>query len=403
MMAAGHVADIREAFDRWLGRDRPAFVPRTGASPEEVIHILHRAGALVSLAHPGRTRIDGRIPALRDAGLDALEVYHADHDEGLVARYAAMASDLGLLRTGGSDFHGDPARTVSNPVAPPSPRASGNGCWRRGIGMPSADPVVRLAGVVKDYRGLRPLRVARLELHAGESCALLGFDQVTAEVLVDLITGATVPDSGLVEVFGQPTSAIADADAWLVSLDRFGLLSERAVLVEQFTAEQNLILPLSLNLERVADELRARVRRITEEVGLPGATSNSRLAGCRRSTGPACGSAVRWRSTRRCCWPSTRAPRCRRTIHRSSRLTCLGSSGGADSPPCSSLPTPVRGGRGGAGPHPAAGDRPPRAHIRLATLVFLTHGIRTDLARRLSASGPPLEWNLMALRPGSFW
>jgi predicted ABC-type transport system involved in lysophospholipase L1 biosynthesis ATPase subunit len=138
--------------------------------------------------------------------------------------------------------------------------------------MSSADPVVRLAGVVKEYRGLRPLRVDRLELHPGESCALLGFDQVTAEVLVDLITGATVPDSGLVEVFGQPTSAIADADAWLVGLDRFGLLSERAVLVEQFTAEQNLILPLSLNLERVADELRTRVRRITDEVGLPGAT-----------------------------------------------------------------------------------------------------------------------------------
>jgi 3',5'-nucleoside bisphosphate phosphatase len=122
MMAAGHVAGVREAFDRWLGRDRPAFVPRTGASPEEVIHILHRAGALVSLAHPGRTRIDGRIPALRDAGLDALEVYHSDHDERLVARYAAMASDLGLLRTGGSDFHGDPVYGVEPGGATLPPR-----------------------------------------------------------------------------------------------------------------------------------------------------------------------------------------------------------------------------------------------------------------------------------------
>jgi ABC-type lipoprotein export system ATPase subunit len=134
--------------------------------------------------------------------------------------------------------------------------------------MPVPDPIVRLTGVVKDYRGLRPLRVASLELRPGDAYALLGFDQVTAEVLVDLITGAIVPDNGAVEVFGQPTSAITDVDGWLASLDRFGLLSDRAVLVEQFTAEQNLILPLSLNLERVPDEVRDRVRRTAGEAGL---------------------------------------------------------------------------------------------------------------------------------------
>ena len=61
---AGHVADTREAFDRWLGSDGPAFVPRPGSSPEVVIGIIHRAGGLASLAHPGRTRIDSRIKAL---------------------------------------------------------------------------------------------------------------------------------------------------------------------------------------------------------------------------------------------------------------------------------------------------------------------------------------------------
>jgi putative ABC transport system ATP-binding protein len=137
------------------------------------------------------------------------------------------------------------------------------------IVMPRDEPLVRLSGVTKEYRGLRPLRVARLELRAGESFALLGFDEVTAEVLVDLITGATVPDSGEVEVFGQTTSAITDAETWLVSLDRFGLLSDRAVLVDQFTAEQTLILPLSLNLERVSDELRDRVRQLAADVALP--------------------------------------------------------------------------------------------------------------------------------------
>jgi predicted metal-dependent phosphoesterase TrpH len=113
MIAAGYVADTREAFDKWLGRDLPAFVPRTGPSPEAVIETIHRAGGLASLAHPGRTQIDPRIAALRDAGLDALEAYHSDHDAAAVDRYHRMAVGLGLLVSGGSDYHGDPAHAVS--------------------------------------------------------------------------------------------------------------------------------------------------------------------------------------------------------------------------------------------------------------------------------------------------
>jgi predicted metal-dependent phosphoesterase TrpH len=113
MVAAGHVADTREAFDKWLGSDQPAFVPRSGPSPEMVIQTIHRAGGLASLAHPGRTRIDARIPALRDAGLDALEAYHSDHDAVAADRYHRLADDLGLLITGGSDYHGDPVHGVS--------------------------------------------------------------------------------------------------------------------------------------------------------------------------------------------------------------------------------------------------------------------------------------------------
>lgn len=113
MVAAGHVADTREAFDKWLGPNLPAFVPRSGPSPEAVIETIHRAGGLASLAHPGRTQIDARIPALRNAGLDALEAYHSDHDAAAADRYHRMADDLGLLITGGSDYHGDPAHGVS--------------------------------------------------------------------------------------------------------------------------------------------------------------------------------------------------------------------------------------------------------------------------------------------------
>jgi predicted metal-dependent phosphoesterase TrpH len=105
---AGHVRDTQEAFDRFLAAGGPAFVSRPGEPPEAVVAIIHRAGGLASLAHPIRTDIDERIPALAAAGLDALEVYHSDHDEAAVSRYRAMATHLGLLMTGGSDFHGDP-------------------------------------------------------------------------------------------------------------------------------------------------------------------------------------------------------------------------------------------------------------------------------------------------------
>jgi predicted metal-dependent phosphoesterase TrpH len=108
MIAAGYVRDTREAFDRWLATGGAAFVPRLGATPIEVIAIIHGAGGLASLAHPGRTRIDDRIAGLRDAGLDALEVYHSDHDAAAVGRYLQLAQALDLLCSGGSDFHGDP-------------------------------------------------------------------------------------------------------------------------------------------------------------------------------------------------------------------------------------------------------------------------------------------------------
>ena len=117
LIDAGYVADTREAFERWLGTGCPAFVERTGASVVDVIAIVHAAGGLASLAHPGRTRLDARIDAFAEAGLDALEVYHSDHDAEAVARYRLTAGRLGLLVTGGSDFHGDPTHGFEPGVA----------------------------------------------------------------------------------------------------------------------------------------------------------------------------------------------------------------------------------------------------------------------------------------------
>lgn len=134
--------------------------------------------------------------------------------------------------------------------------------------MPSSDVVISLRNVHRDYRGLRPLRVKHLELRQGESVALMGFDHVAAEVMVNLITGATLPDSGDVDVFGEATGATTDADAWLMAAEQFGILSDRIVLLESLSVEQNLALPFSLELDDLPAEVRASVARLAEEVGV---------------------------------------------------------------------------------------------------------------------------------------
>lgn len=107
LVRAGHVATVREAFDRWIGEGRPAHVSRTGVPPDAVVGLVHEAGGVASLAHPGQLDRDDAIPPLARAGLDAIEAYHPDHDEAATARYRAMAVALGLAVTGGSDFHSD--------------------------------------------------------------------------------------------------------------------------------------------------------------------------------------------------------------------------------------------------------------------------------------------------------
>jgi predicted metal-dependent phosphoesterase TrpH len=107
LVAAGQVATIGEAFERWLAHGRPAFVPRAGAPPGDVFARIHEAGGIASLAHPGLTARDAWIPDFAAHGLDALEAYHSEHDEETTARYLAMAERLGLAVSGGSDYHGD--------------------------------------------------------------------------------------------------------------------------------------------------------------------------------------------------------------------------------------------------------------------------------------------------------
>ncbi|TAK13073.1 MAG: PHP domain-containing protein [Acidobacteria bacterium] len=106
LLKAGYVDSIAEAFDRYLGNGGPAFVPRRGASPADVVALVHDAGGVASIAHPGKLKSDALIEPLAAAGLDAIEAYHPDHDAVATAAYRSRAAKLGLLVTGGSDFHG---------------------------------------------------------------------------------------------------------------------------------------------------------------------------------------------------------------------------------------------------------------------------------------------------------
>ena len=106
LVEAGHVEKEREAFDRYIGEDKPAYVARRGATPAEVVAIIRKAGGISSMAHPAVTGQDALIPELAMAGLDALEAYHTDHTDDDTARYLALARRLGLAVSGGSDFHG---------------------------------------------------------------------------------------------------------------------------------------------------------------------------------------------------------------------------------------------------------------------------------------------------------
>ena len=106
LVRAGHVSSEQEAFDRWLGDGRPAYVPRRGASPADVVRLISRAGGVSALAHPGLLDRDELIPSLEKAGLVALEVYHSEHDPSKQAHYAKLAKQHGLAACGGSDYHG---------------------------------------------------------------------------------------------------------------------------------------------------------------------------------------------------------------------------------------------------------------------------------------------------------
>lgn len=137
------------------------------------------------------------------------------------------------------------------------------------MASPFDGTLIHIDGLRKQFGGLRPLRVNALSLKAGERVTLSGLDAAAAEMLALLVTGASVPDEGTVWIAGRDTREIATDTEWLSSLDLFGMVSSRAVLLDSLPLQANLALPFTLSIEPVPPEIQERVSVLAEEVGLP--------------------------------------------------------------------------------------------------------------------------------------
>lgn len=130
LVAAGHAADRNDAFARYLGDDGPAYIPHQLLDAADALGLVTSAGGIAALAHPGTLRMGMReleafAARLRHLGLWGIEVHRAEHTPDQRAGYARIARRLGLVATGGSDFHGpDSARhELGDTGIPPLPGA----------------------------------------------------------------------------------------------------------------------------------------------------------------------------------------------------------------------------------------------------------------------------------------
>ncbi len=120
MIAEGWAVDFRDAFDRYLGNGRPAYVAKDRLAVVDAITLIHRAGGLAVLAHPGAGGTRERIEAFVRDGIDGVEVRHPGHSTEDIARLGALVDHFGLVPSGGSDWHGAPdgARTLGTMRVP---------------------------------------------------------------------------------------------------------------------------------------------------------------------------------------------------------------------------------------------------------------------------------------------
>lgn len=114
LVDAGYVKNTGRAFARYLGDRRPADVPKELPPAQKAIEVLHQAGGIAILAHPGHWVSDHEVNDLHQVGLDGVEIIHPSHTEMLTDFYARVATKLHLIASGGSDYHGKRAEDESN-------------------------------------------------------------------------------------------------------------------------------------------------------------------------------------------------------------------------------------------------------------------------------------------------
>ena len=107
LVVCGAAADINDAFARYLGRGRPAYVEKPLPLLRQVTDLVHGVGALALAAHLGEHGSEGQIRSFQEQGLDGLEVRHPSHSPAVEQRLTRIAQRLGLAISGGSDWHGD--------------------------------------------------------------------------------------------------------------------------------------------------------------------------------------------------------------------------------------------------------------------------------------------------------
>jgi predicted metal-dependent phosphoesterase TrpH len=107
LFRAGHVSSVNDAFDRYLGRGRPAYVDKVLPTLRAVADLVHAVGGVVSAAHLKDRGARSVLRRFKEDGLDAVEIRHPAHDGDQRARLTSLAIELGLRRTGGSDWHGE--------------------------------------------------------------------------------------------------------------------------------------------------------------------------------------------------------------------------------------------------------------------------------------------------------
>ncbi len=139
MVAAGHVKSVQEAFDKWIDRNGPAYVPRLGMKSRAAIDAIHAAGGIPVLAHyPAAPEQPQLIKLLLDWGIEGLEVYYRRFRAETVARMEALALAHGLLATGGSDYHGDTMTYAEAQATTYVPRAAADELLSRLAALPAA-------------------------------------------------------------------------------------------------------------------------------------------------------------------------------------------------------------------------------------------------------------------------